>query len=232
MSQITQTEALLAGFASIARDQLQLLRDRLAQLPAAGGLTDAQSQLLGQALRSNGDLSMLAADLALLAELSRQPPSYDALVPLDALAGATIATQQAELERRGQSVEARIPASLARVRGDAEQLGRVLSILLDNATKYSPPGAALTLSLVERNQQIAVALQDTGAGLDLDEVELVFEPFYRAASARERGIAGRGLGLTLARAIVEAHGGRIWVTSTPGRGSTFMFLLPCAPLEA
>lgn len=70
-------------------------------------------------------------------------------------------------------------------------------------------------------------VQDTGVGLEADEQAQIFDPFYRARSAEQLGVSGRGLGLTIAKAVIEQHGGQIWVTSVPGKGSTFAFRLPC-----
>ena len=74
-------------------------------------------------------------------------------------------------------------------------------------------------------ERITVTIQDNGPGVNPDELEQLFEPFYRADRARQLGVAGRGLGLTIAKAIVEQHGGQIWATSTPGQGSTVSFTL-------
>ena len=107
---------------------------------------------------------------------------------------------------------------------DRERVLQVASILLDNAVKYTPDGGSVTVSVEERGGGVALAVSDTGVGIPEDQLPLVFERFYRADAARaEEGV---GLGLSIARQIVEAHGGTIEARSNLGVGSTFVLLLP------
>lgn len=116
-----------------------------------------------------------------------------------------------------------------RVRGDEESIRRIMLILLDNAIKYTPDsgetGAGLITVSVERKQKEAVFhVQDTGIGIDPEDLPHIFERFYRADRARSRH--GTGLGLSIAQTLVEQLGGRITAQSTPGKGSTFSVWLP------
>jgi two-component system OmpR family sensor kinase len=115
------------------------------------------------------------------------------------------------------------------IRGDYERLRRLLLNLLDNGIKYTDAGGRVTVSLQRQGEWAALRVFDTGVGLAPEDKERVFQPFYRAADARSRGAGGHGLGLAIARSIVEAHGGNIRVESAPGRGSTFTVLLPSDP---
>jgi two-component system OmpR family sensor kinase len=115
------------------------------------------------------------------------------------------------------------------VQGDEERLKRVLLNLLDNGVKYTPAGGHVTLSLERTGEEACLKVEDTGIGLSAEEQDRVFERFYRSAEARSSGEAGAGLGLCIARSIVEAHGGRIEVESSPGLGSTFTLVLPALP---
>jgi signal transduction histidine kinase len=110
--------------------------------------------------------------------------------------------------------------------GDADRLKQLLFNLVDNACRYTPPGGTVTLSLVEQDGMAALAVRDTGPGIAPDDLPRIFERFYRADRARSREVGGTGLGLAISRVIAEAHGGRIEVESTLGRGSTFTLFVP------
>jgi two-component system OmpR family sensor kinase len=110
---------------------------------------------------------------------------------------------------------------------DRERIRQVASILLDNAVKYTPDGGKVTLAVREKNGWAELEVSDTGVGIPEDQLPLIFERFYRVDPSR--ATAGFGLGLSIARQIAEAHGGRIEVESTPGEGSTFTLLLPKKP---
>jgi heavy metal sensor kinase len=112
------------------------------------------------------------------------------------------------------------------IQGDYERLRRVLLNLADNAIKYTPPGGRVTISLQREGEWAFLQVTDTGIGLSPEDRERIFQRFYRSAEARSRSEGGAGLGLCIARSIVEAHGGKIQVKSSPGLGSTFAVLLP------
>jgi signal transduction histidine kinase len=115
---------------------------------------------------------------------------------------------------------------LAHVEVDELRVERVISNLLDNALKYSPPRGAIVVRLTREHHAAQVSVCDTGPGLSPAEIALVFEPYRRAASALGR--PGTGLGLYVSKQIVEAHGGRIGVESVRGAGARFFFALPLA----
>jgi two-component system OmpR family sensor kinase len=117
------------------------------------------------------------------------------------------------------------------VGGDYEHLRRLLLNLVDNGIKYTPPGGRLMLSLQSKGGWASLQVSDTGIGLSREEQERVFQRFCRAAEARSQGGKSTGLGLCIAQSIAEAHGGRIEVESTPGKGSTFTVFLPVYPRE-
>jgi two-component system OmpR family sensor kinase len=107
---------------------------------------------------------------------------------------------------------------------DRERLRQALSILLDNAVKYTPEGGRVTMSIVEEDGSVGVEVSDTGIGIPEDQIPHVFERFYRAEEARST--EGLGLGLSIARQIAEDHGGSIEVRSKPREGSTFIIRIP------
>jgi signal transduction histidine kinase len=112
------------------------------------------------------------------------------------------------------------------VQGDATRLRQVFDNLIGNAIKYSPDGGRIVVGGVDRNSDVLVYVQDEGVGLTEADQERIFERFYRVDGALTRKTQGTGLGLYLAKAIVEAHGGTMSVDSKPGQGSTFYFTIP------
>jgi signal transduction histidine kinase len=126
----------------------------------------------------------------------------------------------------GHVVEMDFPADFPPVWGDPERLQEVLSNLIDNAVKYSPAGGMIWIGGRADLSGVTVYVADQGIGIPAEEQARIFDRFHRVQSEQQRRTKGTGLGLYLARAIVEAHGGRIWVESMPGRGSVFIFSLP------
>jgi len=129
-------------------------------------------------------------------------------------------------DRQGVLLTERLPDDTPHVRGDEERLERLLMNLLHNAIKYSPDGGTVRITAEAQPDAVVVAISDEGVGIpELDQAR-VFERFYKVDRARQRGLGGTGLGLAIARHIAEAHGGRIWLESTEGAGSTFSVSLP------
>jgi two-component system sensor histidine kinase KdpD len=125
----------------------------------------------------------------------------------------------------GRQVNIEIPQQLPPVRVDLERVAEVLVQLLENAVKYSPGGTPLTITAEQKGKMVSISVADRGPGIDDMEQPLVFEKFYRGRDQRYR-VQGTGMGLAIAKAIVEAHGGTIGVTSQLGSGSVFYFTVP------
>jgi signal transduction histidine kinase len=117
------------------------------------------------------------------------------------------------------------PATLV-AEGDPERLSQLLYILLDNAIKYTPNGGQVQLFLSAEGQQLCIKVQDTGIGIKPEDYNHIFERFYRADKSRSRQMGGHGLGLSIAKWIVETHGGNIQLESEVGKGSTFVIRIP------
>jgi signal transduction histidine kinase len=124
------------------------------------------------------------------------------------------------------------PPGLPPVRGDSELLDRVLENLVTNAIRYSPDGGAVTLAAERQGEELILSVTDQGIGLSAAQLQQVFERFYRADNSDRRRVGGTGLGLSLAREIVELHGGRIWADCMQGGGCRFSFSLPIAEKAA
>jgi len=126
-------------------------------------------------------------------------------------------------QARGIAFHVRADDELPRLRMDAPRVMQVISNLVGNAVKFTPEGGSVTLGAAWDGRELHVSVADTGAGISPEQLPHVFGRFWQADDADQRGL---GLGLAIARGIVEAHGGRIWVQSEPGEGSTFHFTLP------
>ncbi|MDQ0199179.1 sensor histidine kinase [Neobacillus ginsengisoli] len=123
------------------------------------------------------------------------------------------------------SLNLQAPATLMAT-GDPQRLSQLLYILLDNAIKYTPNGGEVQLSLSEEARQLCIKVQDTGIGIKQEDQNHIFERFYRADKSRSRQMGGHGLGLSIAKWIVDTHGGTIQLSSEVGKGSTFVIRIP------
>jgi len=126
-----------------------------------------------------------------------------------------------------QSLVLALPPSLPLVWADEERLRQVVLNLLINASKFTPEGGKITLKAKEKDSTLVVEVQDTGRGISEEEQQRLFQPYHRRINDREH-LSGLGLGLALCKHLVELHGGKIWVESRVGKGSTFGFSVPLA----
>jgi signal transduction histidine kinase len=111
---------------------------------------------------------------------------------------------------------------------DGERLHQVLYNLVDNALRYTPPGGQVTIGARRAGDTVEISVADTGVGIEPEHLPRLFERFYRVDAARSRDDGGTGIGLAIARSVVEAHGGHIRAASDPGHGSVFTVDLPVA----
>jgi PAS domain S-box-containing protein len=151
------------------------------------------------------------------------------LPPLAAELVAAFAAQAAQAYGEAHfQFELRFADDFPDLRADYEQIRKVLTNLVGNAVKYSPEGGLVRVGGYSQGRQALIYVEDHGIGIAPEDQQRLFERFYRVDNRLRRETQGAGLGLYLSRAIVEAHGGRIWVESQPGRGSRFSFTLPIA----
>jgi two-component system phosphate regulon sensor histidine kinase PhoR len=147
-------------------------------------------------------------------------------VLLAPLVAASLHRLRTFAERQGVVLVELVPDDLPPIRGDEERLDQLLMNLLHNAIKFSPDGGVVTITTDETDEGVVISVTDQGIGIPRKDQDRVFERFYKVDRARQRGLGGTGLGLAIARHIAEAHGGRIWVESVEGKGSTFSFSIP------
>ncbi|MEW5810021.1 MAG: HAMP domain-containing sensor histidine kinase [Actinomycetota bacterium] len=174
-----------------------------------------------------GRLVRFSADAAALAQAEE---AHATITPAWVDAGAVARTAAAAMADRyaAKKVALNIKADRdARLWADGQRLAQVAGNLLDNALRHTPPGGHVTLSVTCSADEVVLRVADDGDGIPTERLSHVFERFYRADSARERGRGGSGIGLAIVKALTEAHGGRVGVTSRgPGHGSTFTATFP------
>jgi signal transduction histidine kinase len=206
---------------TIIQGYADLLRDRLASQPL-----DEQTQMALNAIRRGiRRMDVMIQDLTDTARaeggqltLDRQPVRLQAYLP------ELLARSASVLEVTRISVN--LPAALPLVCADYDRFERILTNLLTNALKYSDPGTPVEVTAQRQDGDVVLAITDQGQGISADAIPHLFERFYRVPGARKA--EGIGLGLYITKLLVEAHGGRIWVESEVGKGSTFSFTLPVA----
>jgi two-component system sensor histidine kinase KdpD len=166
-----------------------------------------------------GETSQMAQLDAHAVELNLEPHSIREAID------AALDTNQTTLA--GHEVKVNLIGSLPRVNMDLRHTGEILSQLLDNAGKYSPRGTPITITAEVQGNMLVTSVADQGPGIDSIDQSMIFDKFYRGPSQRQN-VQGTGMGLAIAKAIVEAHGGTISLTTQLGRGSVFSFTLPLA----
>lgn len=181
-------------------------------------------------LRMDTEIESLTQLVNELLELSRiesgkVPLSFHRANPCDLIQPA-YERMILQVERAGLELVLDCPAELPAVFADPDRITQVLINLVHNAIKFTPPGGKITLSAYQDGDQIIFMVRDTGVGIEKDELNRIFERFYKADRARTGG--GMGLGLSIARHMIESHGGNIWAESAVGEGATFSFSLPVA----
>jgi signal transduction histidine kinase len=184
-------------------------------------------QLLGRLERNIRGMNRLVDGLLDLARieagrlrLDRRPEAAASVVaravePLEPL-----------VAERSQHLEVRVPGDLPTVQWDPDRIVQVLANLVGNAIKYSPPGAEILVRAERGADGLRISVQDNGPGIPEDLLEHLFDRFWQPPGGQKRG---HGLGLFIVKGVVEAHGGRVWVETAPGHGSTFVFTVPAAP---
>ena len=204
---------------SALRAHLENLLDGVEEAnPATITVMLEQSERLGRLVEQLLDLSKLESGVV---ALEREPVSLGRVVDR--------VIREVRMGRDGTvRLESSVPADLPNVLADEERLHQVLFNLLDNALRFTPTGGSVTVSAIPQGNLCEVSVEDTGPGIPQEHQPFVFERFYRVDRSRSRSDGGTGIGLTIAKSVVEAHGGRIWFDRAEGGGAACRFTLPLA----
>ncbi len=195
-------EAIRDGVVNPEADTMNILYEETMQL--SNLIDDLQDLTLADA----GEL-----------KLDRRPESISEVIK------HTVA-MQAHVEAKGLNIVTNVPDNLPSLNIDRRRIGQVLRNLLDNAAKHTPVGGTITVSAILRNGSVSITVSDTGEGISAADLPNVFERFYRVDRSRDRATGGSGLGLTIAKRLIEAHGGNIEVQSELGKGTSFTITIP------
>ena len=218
---------LVANLSHELKTPISAIRARLENL--LDGVEEANPAVLSVMLQQSERLSGLVEQLLDLSRLeSGDVPLELEPVEIAPLVDRVVAEVEAARPERTLEVREDIPPGIPPVTADRERLHQVLFNLLDNAFRYTPSGGRVVVRAVQQNGSCEVQVADTGPGIPGEHIGLVFERFYRVDPSRSREDGGTGIGLAIARSVVEAHGGRIWAESEDGGGTTFRFVLPLA----
>ena len=226
---LASLDHLKSEFINIAAHEL---RTPLAEINSYVALLEQESNRQGNAHvhaigRAAGRLGLLMnemTDLKFLqagqVELCRSRISFRELVS-DVLRSLSV---QSKAKR--QTIHTHVPQGLAFISADGPKLKVALSNLISNAIDFGPEGGEIDLRAAAEGSGLRVAIHDTRAGIPQNEWEWIFKPFYQLESSLVREHGGMGLGLAIAKNVIELHGGRIWLESARGKGSTFLFTIP------
>lgn len=190
----------------------------------SGPLTEKQE---GHVRLINSELERMERLLLDFLEMARHESKQFALNcrPVDVCANIKKHVEAASLEARKKEIQIHLDLpdeAVPFANADEGQLDRVVRNLLANAINYTDNGGAVTIRLTVKNKFLLVQVQDTGRGIPKEHIKHIFTPFHRV----ENSTRGTGLGLPIVKSLVKAHGGKIWVESAPGKGSTFSFTIP------
>jgi signal transduction histidine kinase len=192
-----------------------------------GPITPEQKHALQVSQQSSAKLEGLIDDLIMISLASRGELSID-LDDMDIrrIANLTVKSYTSRAQERGIQLKAAIEPDVPFVQGDSQKIGWALSQLIDNAIKFTSRDGSVTIGVRREGENlVVVSVTDTGIGIAPDRMEEIFEPFHQLDGSSTRRHGGTGLGLSLVRQIIEAHGSMIDVQSVGGRGATFKFPL-------
>ncbi|MEK6566210.1 MAG: ATP-binding protein, partial [Bacteroidota bacterium] len=195
----------------------------------SGGINDRQRELLAAAKDDCERLRKLVKGLLDLSKLeSGKLEMKKEVLHIDQLIDDALKPLRLPFQEQNIKLQVNIPSGLPSVAGDGQQLSWVIANLVNNAMRFTPSGGRVNVSATEEKRHVKVSVVDTGKGIPADAQDTIFEKFIQIKPPTETTPGSVGLGLAIAREVVEAHGGRIWVESEVGKGSAFSFTIPMA----
>jgi len=206
------------------RTPLTTIRGYVDLLEKVGPLNETQMQFIG---RVRDSMEHIIGLISTLLDLGRIEAGYDLEMEplhLESIIDAVVDEFMPQAEQKGLTLRwKRQPLPL--VRGSPQRLRQVMENLLSNAIKYTNPGGWVAVEAAQDGEHVVVHVSDNGIGIPLAEQPFIFDRFYRVRAGETEQVEGTGLGLSIVRSVIEKHGGRVWVDSRPGEGSTFSFVL-------
>ena len=194
------------------------------------GVLPATAETYQQIYREADRLSRLVDDLQELSRVEAGALTFE-LQPLQIadVVKTVVDRLNRQFDEKGVALTTEIPEGLARVMADEDRMGQVFLNIVGNALQHTSAGDRVHITAMQKKEEVQVSVRDNGVGIPLEHIPHLFTRFYRVDKSRSRAGGGSGIGLTVAKHLVEAHGGRIWAESEGvGKGSTFTFTLPRA----
>ena len=220
---------LVANVSHDLRSPIASIQGYLETVSMKDGTLDLEERqrYITTALKNTKRLNTLVSELFELSKLETKQvePTIEPF-PIAELVQDVVMQYEPRAEEQGIDVQAELPERHARVEADIRLVERALSNLIDNAINYTPEGGAVCVRLDNEQDEVCVEVADTGPGIPEDDLPHIFERFYRVDKSRDRDKGGAGLGLAIAKTILELHGRSLEVESTVGEGTTFRFRLP------
>lgn len=207
---------------------LQIIQTSAELIPKLGPTNQAQRDAVDDIVRVVAKTATLVHDLLDLGKIEAGVEMEMEPCQLATVIGEAVEGLEERARAREIALQINLPPTLPLVLGNPIRLGQVVTNFVDNAIKFTPDGGTVTISAWETEGEVRVEVRDTGIGIAPEDQAHIFDKFYRVKSPQVSVIEGTGLGLAIVKSIVEGHGGRVWVESEPGQGSTFGFALPIA----
>lgn len=201
--------------------------EQVTLLATAGAIDSRIVNLISLISEGSERMRSLVNDLLDLTRLEQGRAAFNVeLLDVREIVSASVESVALLFQSKDQHLSVRLPEFPCNVRGDRPRLEQIVINLLSDANKYSPPATQIEIRIVRQTDECLIAVRDSGPGVPADERDLIFDRFYRSKLHRSDRTASTGLGLPIARKIVELHKGRVWVDSAPGGGSIFTLALP------
>jgi signal transduction histidine kinase len=207
---------------------LQIIQTSAELISKLGPINQPQQNAVDGIIRTVAKTATLVRDLLDLGKIEARVEMEMEPCQLTTIIGEAMEGLEERAEAKEIALQINLPQALSSVMGNPIRLAQVVTNLVNNAIKFTPGGGTVTISAQETEGEVAVDVRDTGIGIAPEDQAHIFDKFYRVKS-KVSEIEGTGLGLAIVKSIVEGHGGRVWVESELGQGSTFGFALPIAP---
>jgi len=216
---------MVADIAHELRNPLATLRAQLEAIE--DGIIEADKSAIDSLMEDTVLLTRLVEDLQQLSIVEAGRLELDMVLvdPGETVRGVASRFEQ-EFSQKGISLQLDVAGGLPQVKADQLRLAQVLGNLVKNSLQHTPDGGEIMVRAASSEGEVVFSVADTGSGINEEELPMIFERFYRTDRSRARATGGAGLGLSIARSLVEAHGGRIRAESERGKGTTISFTLP------